>query len=145
MLTLAATLCALRHIIVFELNSYCSVYNSDLVKNDLTFVLGGQDELVVRVVVVSVQLLVVVDDTRSVDGEMVVAHVVHDLGVLARVRVHGLHFQYGRPEWYVFVHVVRLVIGQLELGRVVVDVRHADGELRTGRQARYYNSGARIL
>lgn len=63
---------------------------------DFTFVFGGQHELVVRVVVVRVQLLVIVDDARCVYREMVVAHVILDLGVLPGVGVHGLHLEYGR-------------------------------------------------
>lgn len=95
-----------------------------------TFVFGGQHEFVVRVIIVGIQLLIVVHDARSVHREMIVAHVVLDFGVLSRIGVHGFHFQNRRPERNVFVHVVRLVIGQFEFGSVVVDVGYANGKLR---------------
>ena len=92
-------------------------------------VLGRDDELVVGVVVVGVELLGVGDDAVRVDGEVVVADRVLDLGVGARIRIGGLDFEDRSADGDVFVDVVGLVVGQLELGRVVVHVSHADGQL----------------
>ncbi len=59
----------------------------------LALVLGGDDKLVVGVVVIGVELLRVGDDTGRVHLEVVVAHRVLDLGVGTRVRVGGFDAQ----------------------------------------------------
>lgn len=66
---------------------------------------------------------------------MVVADVVLDLGIAAGIGIRRLHLEDRRPVGYVLVHVVRLVVRQLELGCIVVDVRHADGQLHRGGEA----------
>lgn len=78
---------------------------------------------------------IVRDHPLGIDREMVVADVVLDLRVPPAVRVRALHPQDARPDGDVLVHVVRLVVGQLELGRVVVHVRDADHQLDGGGEA----------
>lgn len=97
------------------------------------FVAGRDGELVVSVVVVGVQLLAVADDAVRVDGEMIVRHGIFNFGVGTGIRVGGFHFEDGRADGNVFVDVVGLVIGQLELGYVVVDIRHANCQLKTSK------------
>ena len=62
-----------------------------------TFVFGGDDELVVSVVVVRVELFVVNDKSTGVDAEVVVRHQILYFRIRARVRVGCFHFQYARP------------------------------------------------
>lgn len=95
----------------------------------LSFILGGDGELVVGVVVVGVQLLGVGDDPGGVDGEALLRHRVLDLGVGPRIAVGRLDFQDRRADGNVLVDVVRLVVGQLEFRHVVVHVRHSNRKL----------------
>ena len=94
-------------------------------------ILGRHGEFVVGVVIVGVQLLGVANNSAGIDGEVVVRHRVFDFGIGAGIRVGRFHFQDGRSYGDVFVDVVGLVVGQFELGHVVVDVRHANRQLAT--------------
>ena len=61
---------------------------------------------------------------------MLFRHRVLDLGVGPRIPVRGFDLEDGRAHGNVLVDVVRLVVRQLELGHIVVDIRHPDRQLQ---------------
>ena len=108
-----------------------------------TFVLGGNNELIIGVVAVRVQSPIVGNDPLGVDGEMIVGDVVLDLGVVARVGVRGPDLKNGGSDRNVLVHVMGLVVGKFELGSIVVYVRNANRQLKIRRREKGCVKGSR--
>lgn len=94
-----------------------------------TFVPGGDNEFVVSIVVVRVELLIVDYDPARVHAEVVVRHQILYFRVRAGIRVGRFHFQYTRPQRYILVHVMGLVVGQLEFRRIVIHVGNSYRQL----------------
>lgn len=98
-------------------------------KRPFTFVSGGDNEFVIGIVVIRVELLIVNYYPARVHAEVVVRHQILYFRVRTGIRVGRFHFQYTRPQRYILVHVMRLVIGQLEFRRVVVHVGNSYRQL----------------